>query len=262
MSLHQLYWLVRGWSVQLSARKTRLIVVMGLASAVLALSVIYAEQHEDTRKSLISERRLIRSDASTTLAFKNKYFKESILAARSLGLNGMAAVAFNMNLVESRFKIPYVWGGSIKNHLGGLDCTGFIHGLMYYSGYPHYQRRFNTLAVYFKFLRDKSWDTVYHSTVDVQKSFSAMNLALGDIIVWPSNVDDGRNIPGPIWGHIGIVTLKNQHQVLVTHYVESDAYNDLDVIGTPGAGINTMDAQQFIDLKQRGVLAVFRERRR
>uniref|UniRef100_UPI0018F0DD97 hypothetical protein n=1 Tax=Vibrio cholerae TaxID=666 RepID=UPI0018F0DD97 len=83
--------------------------------------------------------RLIRSDGITTLAFKNRHFKEAALAARSKGDASMASVAYQMNLMEERYKIPYSWGGSIKSHLEGLDCTGFIHGLLYYAGYPRYQ---------------------------------------------------------------------------------------------------------------------------
>ncbi|EGQ7967791.1 hypothetical protein HRO20_000310 [Vibrio cholerae] len=230
------------------------------ASVILILSAMNAEHHIDTRKTLISERRLIRSDGITTLAFKNRHFKEAALAARSKGDASMASVAYQMNLMEERYKIPYSWGGSIKNHLEGLDCTGFIHGLLYYAGYPRYQRRFNTQAVYYQFLSDPDWETVYDSKSMADRVFSATELEQGDIIVWPSSVDDGRNIPGPIWGHIGIVSLKTDSETLVTHYVESDAYNDLDIVGLVGSGLNTMHAQKFIDLKKRGVLAVFRER--
>ncbi|MFN6263134.1 MAG: hypothetical protein ACK4XG_10040 [Chromatiaceae bacterium] len=244
----------------LSGHNSRVGLIFVSAMTVLALSVLYADEHADTRQSMISERRLIRSDGITTIAFKNRFFKEAIVTAKANGFHDMASVAYQMNVAEERYKIPYSWGGSIKNHLAGLDCTGFIHGLMYFAGYPQYQRRFNTEAVYHKFLADKNWVTVHHSKVDPDTRFSAKELQLGDIIVWPSNVDDGRNLPGPVWGHIGIVSAIKAGKPLVTHYVESDAYNDLDIVGIPGAGINSMDAQQFIDLKKRGVLAVFRER--
>jgi hypothetical protein len=230
-----------------------------IAATVVAGSVLVADRHQDTRQSMFAYRRLIRAD-HTMIAFKNHYFKQSVEEVMQSGELGMAQIAMRMNQHEAEYRLPYVWGGSIKNHLAGLDCTGFIHGLMYYVGYPKYNKRFNTKAIYLKLRRDRNWLTVFDSAKSTGEKPGTAALKVGDLIVWPSDLDDGRNLPGPIWGHIGVVTTDGT-RLLVTHYVHSDAYDHLDVIGTPGSGINTLPAEQFISLKQRGILGVFRSRR-
>lgn len=237
-------------------RQTWIIVLF--AFSVVAASVMFGSAHPDGRQALFAHRRMIRTD-HTTLAIKNHYFKQSVAEAMEQGELGMAQIALRMNQHEHEYGMPYVWGGSIKNHLSGLDCTGFIHGLMYYVGYPKYNKRFNTKSIYLKLRRDRQWQTVFDSAVSADETIDISAVKVGDIIVWPSDLDDGRNLPGPIWGHIGVVTTKDDN-LYVTHFVHSEAYDHLDVIGTPGSGINTLPVDQFIHLKQRGILAVFRER--
>lgn len=231
-----------------------------LAVALLGLggSLLVAEQHTDTRRRLVSERRITRGD-HTMLAFKNLFFKSSLIALRKQGgAADIAGLALEMNRREPQFRIAYRWGGSVSNHVPGLDCTGFVHGLMYFLGYPEGGRRFNTKALYLKLRRDSRWLTIHDSATNPQP-FDPRDLKLGDIIVWPSFVDDGKNLPGPIWGHVGVVTGTGS-EMLVTHYVHSDAYDHLDSVGLSGAGINTLPAAEFIRLKQRGVLGVFRRK--
>ena len=227
-----------------------------LAVCGVAGSIYVADQHVDTRHSLIVSRRIARSD-HTMIAFKNAFFKQSAARILEQGELDMSSLALDMSRHEKDFPITYVWGGSIKNHLSGLDCTGFIHGLMYYLGYPESNRRFNTKGIYLKLRRDTRWETL-HDSAQTDEALDATRLRVGDVIVWPSDLDDGRNLPGPIWGHIGVVT-QDQGRLLVTHYVHSDAYDALDVIGPTGPGINTLPAADFIRLKQRGLLGVFRK---
>lgn len=212
-----------------------------------------------SRHELIASRRMMRSD-HTILAVKNDYFKRAVRETVSAGEKpDLGSVALHMSQIENDYRLKYVWGGSIKNHMGGLDCTGFVHGAMYYLGIPRYHKRFNTRSLYGQLKKDRDWIRLYDSTVESGTPLDYSALQPGDIILWPSELSDGKNLPGPIWGHVGIVTRLNG-QLQVTHYVSSETYNDLDVIGQPGPGINTLPVQDFVTLKQRGILSVFRRR--
>lgn len=192
------------------------------------------------------------------IAVKNHYFRHAITEGRHQGLPAnIASTALGMNALESTYLLPYRWGGSIKNHIDGLDCTGFVHGVMHYLAVPGGERRLNTRAMYFKLKRDRAWRKIYDSSDDASAPLDISLLQEGDIVLWPSDLTDGKNLPGPIWGHVGIVVSLNGG-LHVTHYVDSDAYNPMDVVGAPGAGINTMPADRFVSLKQRGILSVFR----
>jgi len=59
---------------------------------------------------------------------------------------------------------------------------------------------------------------------------------------------------------VGVVTQGDSGALWVAHYVQSDAYNSLDVVGPPGPGLNTLPAADFVRLKERGLLGVFRQR--
>ena len=196
----------------------------------------------------------------TTLAIKNEYFKRAIRETADAGQKpGLGNVALRMSQIENDYRLKYVWGGSIKNHLAGLDCTGFVHGAMYYLGIPRYHKRFNTRSLYFQLKRDRNWIRLYDSSSTPDSPLDYSELRPGDLILWPSDLSDSKNLPGPIWGHIGIVTQVGE-QLNVTHYVSSDAYNSRDDIGQPGPGINTLPVKEFVTLKQRGILSVFRRR--
>lgn len=195
------------------------------------------------------------------IAIKNHYFRHAIANVRLQGFpTNLASVALGMSELESTYRLPYRWGGSIKNHIDGLDCTGFVHGAMHYLAVPGGERRLNTRAMYFKLKRDRAWLKIYDASDEASGMLDMSLLQEGDIILWPSDLTDGKNLPGPIWGHVGIVVSLNG-DLHVTHFVNSDAYNELDTISSAGAGINTMSAEQFVTLKQRGVLTVFRLKR-
>lgn len=223
----------------------------------MAMMADGSDLHYRDRREIISSRRMDRSN-HTTIAFKNNYFKQAIaethIAEKS---NALASAALKMSEMESHYGLIYQWGGSVKNHIDGLDCTGFVHGLLYYLALPGGERRLNTKSLYLKLKRDSSWLTIYDSLNNPEIKFDTKNLRPGDIILWPSDLDDSKNLPGPIWGHVGIAVPTNEI-LQVTHFVSSEAYDDFDTIGPPGPGINTMPATEFIKLKQRGILSIFR----
>lgn len=233
---------------------------MVLGITVIAGTVWLANDPEVTfrdRRDILSARRMERA-SHTMVALKNHYFKHAIAETRINGLPpNLASVALGMNKLETDYHLPYRWGGSIKNHLDGLDCTGFIHGIFHYLAVPGGERRFNTRSLYFKLKRDRAWQEIYDASNDTSESLDVNRLREGDVILWPSDLIDGKNLPGPIWGHVGVAVSVDGH-LHVTHYVNSDAYNDIDMVGLIGAGINTLPADQFVTLKQRGVLTVFR----
>ena len=209
------------------------------------------------RQELLSSRRMARAD-HTTLAVKNEYFKRAIRETAAAGQTPhLGNVALHMSQIENDYRLNYVWGGSIKNHMSGLDCTGFVHGAMYYLGIPHYHKRFNTRSLYYQLKKDPAWIRLHDAPAGAGSPLDYSALQPGDLILWPSDLSDGKNLPGPIWGHIGIVT-RVRGQLHVTHYVNSDAYNNRDDVGSPGSGINTLPVQEFVTLKQRGILSVFR----
>lgn len=209
------------------------------------------------RRDILSARRMERA-SHTMVALKNHYFKHALAETRINGVpSNLASVALGMSRLEPDYRLPYRWGGSIKNHLDGLDCTGFIHGIFHYLAVPAGERRFNTRSLYFMLKRDRAWQKIYDASDEESGPLDISLLREGDIVLWPSDLTDGKNLPGPIWGHVGIAVMVNG-VLHVTHFVNSDAYNDLDVIGSAGAGINTLPADQFVTLKQRGVLTVFR----
>lgn len=212
-----------------------------------------------SRQQLFAARRLARSD-HTTLAVKNDYFKRAVRETAATGQRpDLGGVALRMSQIENDYRLSYAWGGSIKNHLAGLDCTGFVHGAMYYLGIPRYQKRFNTRSLYGQLVKDRDWIRLHDSSIAGRSPLDYDALRSGDLILWPSDLSDGKNLPGPIWGHVGIVTQVGA-QLAVTHYVSSDAYNGRDDVGQPGPGINTLPLREFVALKQRGILSVFRRR--
>ena len=212
-----------------------------------------------SRQQLFASRRMDRSD-HTILAVKNDYFRRAIRENTAAGQQpDLGSVALRMSQIENDYRLKYAWGGSIKNHLAGLDCTGFVHGAMYYLGVPRYHKRFNTRSLYSQLKKDRDWIRLYDSSLDPDTILDYDALRPGDLILWPSDLSDGKNLPGPIWGHIGIVT-RVAGQLAVTHYVSSDAYNGRDDVGQPGPGINTLPVREFAALKQRGIVSVFRRR--
>lgn len=233
-------------------RDRRLALVVICALLALGLSVLLGPSEG------AFGRRYLRGD-HTLIGFKNHFFKESLRHIQAEGRPTLADLAMEMNRREGRYPLPYVWGGSIKNSLPGLDCTGFVHGLMYYLGYREYGRRFNTRSLFHALARDPGWLTIYDAR-QAEAPFDPGTLRPGDLIVWPANVDDGRNLPGPIWGHVGVVSAGGA-EPLVTHYVDSEAYNYYDLVGPAGPGLNTIPAREFLRLKQRGILGIFRSRR-
>lgn len=248
------------------------------------------EVPQDTRKQMELRHRFLSNATSTTIQQKNAYFKRAVLKVTdnkpdNLSLLNWGDIALEMNKIEQEYELPYYWGGSIRNHVKGLDCSGFIHGLLYYTGEFDYRRRFNTRDFYYKLRRDPNYEQIFNALEKpyfkkqcdkvcyLDSPFDAFQpadeldalitrLRVGDIILWPSGVRDGRNLPGQIWGHVGIVSDLKQGVPMVTHYVSSDSYDPLDIFERKGHGINTLDAKTFISLKQRGVLSVFRHKKR
>lgn len=212
--------------------------------------------YHNTRKEFSSKRRLSISN-ETSIAKKNDYMKEGIMLCNSLN-NNYGNVALMMNFLEKKYQIPYQWGGSIRNYSTGLDCSGFLHGIMYYMGEPDFKKRFNTYTLYKKLINNRDYQLIFSARYN-NKHLDYNNLKIGDIILWPSGMYDGKNISGEIIGHVGIVSLKYKEKYYVTNYVDSPLYNNYDIIGKQGAGINTMDAKHFIENKKRGVLYVFRK---
>lgn len=216
-------------------------------------------QYKNTRKEASMERRYT-VENHTSLAKKSVYIKEAIFNTikNDTPLN-MGTIGYEMNKLESQYNLPYSWGGDIKDFKKGLDCTGFIHGIMYYLGGNDYIKRFNTYSLYKKLLQDKNYELVYKSNISSIEGFDLSTLKVGDIVMWPSGVRDAKNLPGTTtFGHIGIVSNIENNIPYITHYVRSDAYNDIDTFENKGAGINTLKAKTFITLKQRGVLNIFR----
>ena len=217
-------------------------------------------QYHNTRQKISMSRRLSMHNR-TSLNKKNMYIKEAIYTAmKSNEKVNIGNVAYAMNGLESKYQLPYSWGGDIKDFQKGLDCTGFIHGIMYYLGYNSYLKRFNTYSIYKKLLHDKHYKLLYQSKINAIDNFDLSSLKVGDIIVWPSGIFDSKNLP-PVspFGHIGVVSYISDGIPYVTHFVRSDAYNNLDIFPLKGAGINTLKAKTFITLKQRGVLNIFRQ---
>lgn len=216
----------------------------------------YDLQYSNTRIKDSSERRI--STYGTTISRKNEYIKRSI---REEDKKDIGSIAYKMNELELDYKLPYSWGGDIKDFQTGFDCTGFIHGIMYYKGYDTYLKRFNTHSLYKMLLKDKNFNLVYKSDINSIENFDLKSLELGDIVMWPSGIMDAKNIPTDnIFGHIGVVSRFIENKPYITHSVRSDAYNDIDIFPNKGNGINTLKAETFITLKQRGVLAIFREK--
>jgi cell wall-associated NlpC family hydrolase len=222
---------------------------------IVLASYFWDAKYINTRHIMAKNRRLFLNNR-TILSKKNIYFKQAFEDAKS---GNQGSIALNMNLIEEQYKIPYYWGGDIKNFKSGIDCSGFIHGLLYYSGEIGYRKRFNTAALYYKLKRDKNYEHLY-SAKSPNVFFDVKKLKIGDIILWPSGIKDGRNIPGEIIGHVGIVSYKKNGVIYVTHYVNAPKYNDVDIIGLKGGGINTINATDFIGFKQRGKLNVFRKK--
>lgn len=205
----------------------------------------------------MAKNRRLSSNSKTILSKKNAYFRQAFYSTKS---NNLGSIALNMNLIENQYNIPYYWGGDVKNFKQGIDCSGFIHGLMYYSGEIGYRKRFNTAALYYKLKRDKNYEHLY-SAKSPNGFFDVKKLKIGDIILWPSGINDGKNISGNIIGHVGIVSYEKNGVTYVTHYVnDPKKYNDVDIIGLKGGGINTINATDFIGFKQRGKLNVFRKK--
>lgn len=227
----------------------------------------FDEVPENTRKQLEIRRRFASTANSTTIKQKSTYFKEAILTTTSdspddLTQLNLGDIAYEMNKRENEYNLPYAWGGSIRNHMKGLDCSGFIHGLLYFTGNSDYRRRFNTRSFYNKLRRSRDYYEVFNALENPKTELTKVvsELQIGDIILWPSGIHDGKNLPGQIWGHVGIVSTVIENEPYVTHYVSSDVYNNLDIFNRKGHGLNTLDANTFIKLKQRGVLSIFRQK--
>ena len=98
----------------------------------------------NTRQTDSMNRRISVSN-HTSLSKKNIYIKESIQTVLNSNTSpNLGNVGLEMNRHESQYKLPYSWGGDIKDFSQGLDCTGFVHGMMYYLGHNTYMKRFNT----------------------------------------------------------------------------------------------------------------------
>jgi len=230
-------------------------IILLITPMLLASYFFWDVEYINTRKSMAQNRRLSINNR-TVLSKKHAYFKQGFLYDKT---DNQGVVAYNMNLLEGQYDIPYCWGGDIRNFSQGIDCSGFIHGLMYYSGEVGYKKRYNTATLSSMLKRNNSYLNIY-SAKHTNISFDVINLQVGDIIVWPSGVSDGRNIPGNIMGHVGIVSRIINNEPYVTHYVDAPKYNDFDIIGKTGNGINTMKACDFIAFKERGCLNVFRKK--
>jgi hypothetical protein len=218
-------------------------------------------EYKNTRKHDSMNRRISTTN-HTSLSKKNIYIKEAISnTIKNNTYPNIGQVALEMNNLESKYLLPYDWGGDIKDFQKGLDCTGFIHGMMYYLGYNDYLKRFNTYSIYKKLLKDKDYTLIYQSKISSIKGYDLSKLQVGDIIIWPSGVNDFKNLPVVnTFGHIGVVSVVKNNIPYVTHFVRSHAYNDLDIFQHKGSGINTLKAKTFITLKQRGILNIFRKK--
>lgn len=222
---------------------------------IVGSGFFWNQSYYNTRKEFSAKRRLSISN-ETSMSRKNNFIKEGILNCNTQNIN-YGSVAVKLNILESKYHIPYQWGGSIKNYSSGLDCSGFLHGIMYYMGEPEYRKRFNTYTLYRKLINDRSFYLIY-TTKNSNFNLDYDNLMIGDIILWPSGLNDGKNIEGEIIGHVGIVSLKQNGKMYVTNYADSPLYKS-DIIGNIGAGINTMEAKAFVENKKRGVLYIFRK---
>lgn len=218
-------------------------------------------QYSNTRKVDSMERRMA-IDSYTSLAKKSVYIKEAISNVMKRGQSpGFGNVGYEMNRLEAQYMLPYSWGGDVNDFQKGLDCTGFVHGMMYYLGHDAYIKRFNTHSLYKKFLRDKGYELLYSSNVNSIEGFNLSKLKLGDVVIWPSGIQDAKNLPTETtFGHIGVVSNIINNSPYITHFVSSAAYDNIDIFQNKGPGINTLDAFTFITLKKRGVLAIFRAR--
>jgi hypothetical protein len=210
----------------------------------------------NTRHVMAKNRRLF-FNIKPILTKKRIYFRKAFEDAKSVN---QGSIAYNMNLIEEQYNIPYLLGGDINDFSPGIDCSGFIYGLMYYSGEYIHLNRLTTASLYDKLKRDKNYEHFY-SAKSPNVFFDVKKLKIGDLILWPSGITDGRNIPGKkITGHVGIVSYEKNGVYYVTHYVNSKKYNHVDIIGLKGAGINTINAKDFIGFKQSGQLNVFRKK--
>ncbi len=239
--------------------KKLFILVALLPFFIIAISDDF--EYKNTRKADSMKRRISVSN-HTSLAKKNVYIKEAISnVVENNSILNMGTVGYEMNRLETKYRLPYDWGADIKDFQKGLDCTGFVHGMMYYLGSNTYMKRFNTYSLYKSLLRDKDYELIYKSNISSIKGFDLSQLKVGDIVMWPSSISDAKNLPKvSTFGHIGIVSNIKNNTPYITHFVRSDAYNEIDTFELKGAGINTLKAKTFITLKQRGILNIFRKK--
>lgn len=234
-------------------------------SPFIIIYIFDIKGYSNQRLELTIQRRYISPQNSTRVAAKVRFIKNAITnltgnaplpqAIRKLT---PSEVALEMNRLERIYHLPYSWGGSIKNYQKGFDCSGFLHGIFYFLGKERYKKRFTTRSLFWLLKKDPSYKLIWDAKRDGIEIPDDKMLKIGDIIIWPSGIRDGRNIPGPIWGHLGIVTTRINGVLQVTHYVRSDAYDPYDNIGIKGSGLNTMPAHLFMRLKKRGRLTIFR----
>jgi len=218
-------------------------------------------EYKNTRKYDSMNRRISALN-HTSLSKKNIYIKEAMInTIKNKDYLNIGEVAFEMNKLESKYLLPYSWGGDIKDFQKGFDCTGFIHGMMYYLGHNTYMKRFNTHSLFKKLLHDKEYKLVYQSKISSIENYDLSQLKVGDIVMWPSGISDAKNLPVvSTFGHIGVVSNIQNDIPYITHFVRSDAYNELDIFENKASGINTLKAETFITLKQRGILNIFRKK--
>ena len=209
-------------------------------------------QYKNTRKLTYIRRRYL-VDNYTSIAKKSVYIKEVVekLLKNNVSLN-IGNIANEMNRLEFKYRLPYNWRRDIRDIKEGFDCTGFIHGLMYYTKDCNCKKRFNIFSLYKKLLKDRDYIILYCPRKNSIDDLDLSTLKFGDIVIWSRGVMDAKNLQvSSIFGHIGVVSSVINQIPYVTHYVRSDAYNNIDIFPLKGAGNNTLNIKRFITLKKR-----------
>lgn len=211
----------------------------------------------NTRTALLKQRALNHSKLKSAIKLaikKHRYFEQAFSECKTQDLGH---VALKMNELEREYNIPYKWGGSINSlkfpQVNGLDCSGFIHGLLYYNGEISRYKRLTTDNLMNHLCKRKKYIVIYNSKLN-SRPFNSRALKTNDIILWPKELKNNRK-DIKINGHVGIVSKFVGSVAYVTH---CGKHTD-DKIGVKGEGINTIRADRFIKNKKRGSLYIIRK---
>lgn len=186
--------------------------------------------------------------AKVSTAKKNFYLRKAVHSSQ---IKTIGEIALQMNLYEYEFDIPYDWGGDIFDNQKGFDCTGFIHGIMYYLDEGDYKARFSTKALYHMFKLDPQYKCIFKAKNYSIEDINSLIFNTSDIFLWPPTNNK--------FGHIAVVSKVDEKKVYLTHFVNDKKLNNIDEIGSIGPGINTLSLDSLIKYKKKDFLFIYRK---